>query len=152
MRVDALQLNRAQRTQWIIRALCLLGIFVAGYLTWSYLAGTDPYCGSSESCADVQNSSYADVAGIPVPVIGLVGYAVLLGLSLLRGRVSAELDFYLPVLSFGAALVGVLYSAYLTYVEAYVLLAWCYWCVASAVIITAIWVLTIVDLRRVWVE
>ena len=152
MRADALQLNRAQRMQWMIRVLCLLGIFVAGYLAWSYLGGTEPYCGGTESCAEVQNSSYADVAGIPVPVIGLVGYALLLGLSLLRGRLSAELDFYLPVLSFGAALIGVLYSAYLTYIEAYVLLAWCYWCVASAVIITAIWVLTIVDLRRAWVE
>jgi uncharacterized membrane protein len=55
-------------------------------------------------------------------------------------------------LSFGAALIGVLYSAYLTYIEAYVLLAWCYWCVGSAVIMTAIWVLTMVDLRRAWVE
>jgi uncharacterized membrane protein len=136
----------------MIRALCLLGIFVAGYLTWSYLGGTEPYCGGTESCAEVQNSSYADVAGIPVPVIGLVGYTLLLGLSLLRGRLSEEMDFYLPVLSFGAALIGVLYSAYLTYLEAYVLVAWCYWCVASAVIITAIWALTIVDLRRAWVE
>jgi uncharacterized membrane protein len=136
----------------MVRALCLLGIFVAGYLAWSYVGESDPYCGGSGSCADVQNSSYAKVAGVPVPVIGLVGYMVLLGLSLLRGRVSEELDFYLPVLSFGAALIGVLYSAYLTYIEAYVLLAWCYWCVGSAVIMTAIWVLTMVDLRRAWVE
>jgi uncharacterized membrane protein len=92
VRADALQLKRAQRMQWMIRALCLLGIFVAGYLAWSYVGESDPYCGGSGSCADVQNSSYAKVAGVPVPVIGLVGYMVLLGLSLLRGRVSEDLS------------------------------------------------------------
>jgi uncharacterized membrane protein len=129
----------------------MLGIGVAGYLTWTYMADSEPYCGATHSCADVQNSDYATVAGVPVPVIGVVGYLVLLALSLLRGRVAKEVDFYLPVLSFGAALIGVLYSAYLTYLEAFVIRAWCYWCLASAVIITAIWVLSVFDLRRAWI-
>lgn len=152
VRADILPMNLVQRVQWMIRILCILGIGVAGYLTWTHLAGTDPYCGSTHSCADVQNSSYSEVAGIPVSVIGLMGYLVLLTLSLLRGRISAEIGFYLPVLSFGAALVGVLYSAYLTYLEAFVIRAWCYWCLTSAVIIAAIWVLSIFDLRRAWAE
>jgi uncharacterized membrane protein len=139
-----------QRVQWLIRALCVLGIFVSGYLTWTHLADSDPYCGASHSCADVQNSPYSEVAGIPVSIIGLTGYVVLLALSLLRGRADPEIDFYLPVLSFGVALIGVLYSAYLTYLEAVVIQAWCYWCVASAIIITAIWVLTIYDLLQAW--
>ena len=130
--------------------LCVLGIVVAGYLTWTHLARADPYCGTAHGCADVQNSAYSEVAGVPVSVIGLLGYVVLLVLSLLRGRVDPEIEFYLPVLSFGAALIGVLYSAYLTYLEAFVIDAWCYWCVTSALIITAIWVLTVVDLRNVW--
>jgi uncharacterized membrane protein len=88
--------------------------------------------------------------GVPVPVIGLFGYGVLLALSLLRGHVDSEVEFYLPVLSFFAALVGVLYSAYLTYLEALVIHAWCYWCVVSAFIITAIWVLSIFDLWSAW--
>ena len=141
-----------QRLQWLLRVLCVAGIGVAGYLTWTHLAGAEPYCGGSYSCADVQNSRYSEIAGIPVAVIGLAGYVVILALSLLRGRVNTEVDFYLPVLGFGAALIGVLYSAYLTYLEAFVILAWCYWCVASAVIIGAIWVLSIVDLRRTWAE
>lgn len=139
-----------QRVQWLIRALCVVGIFVSGYLTWTHLADSDPYCGESHSCADVQDSPYSEVAGIPVSVIGLIGYAALLVLSLLRDRVDPEIDFYLPVLSFGAALIGVLYSAYLTYLEAVIIQAWCYWCVASAVIITTIWVLTIYDLLQAW--
>jgi uncharacterized membrane protein len=152
VRVDALRVSSVQWLQWTIRVLCVLGVGVAGYLTWTHLVGTDPYCGATHSCADVQNSPYSEVAGIPVSVIGLAGYVVLLTLSVLRGRVDAEVQFYLPVLSFGAALIGVLYSAYLTYLEAYVILAWCYWCVTSALIILAVWVLSIVDLRRAWVE
>ena len=141
-----------QRLQWLLRVLCVAGIGVAGYLTWTHLAGAEPYCGSSRSCADVQNSRYAEIGGIPVAVIGLAGYVTILALSLLRGRVNTEVDLYLPVLSFGAALIGVLYSAYLTYLEAFVILAWCFWCLASAVIISAIWVLSIVDLRKTWAE
>jgi uncharacterized membrane protein len=141
-----------QRIHQIIAILSVLGILVAGYLTWTHLRETAPYCGASSSCADVQNSSYAEVVGIPISVIGLAGYAVLLVLSLSRGRVSADLDVFLPVLSFGAALVGVLYSGYLTYLEAYVIRAWCYWCIASAILILAVWFLTILDLRRAWVE
>jgi uncharacterized membrane protein len=87
-----------------------------------------------------------------VPVIGLLGYLVLLTLSFLRGRLSLAFDFYLPVLSFGAALIGVLYSAYLTYLEAYVIRAWCLWCVTSAIIITIIWLVTSFELRMAWVE
>jgi uncharacterized membrane protein len=147
-----LQMSSAQRLQWLLRLLCVAGIAVASYLTWTHLAGTEPYCGSSRSCADVQNSRYAEIGGIPVAAIGLAGYVAILTLSLLRGRVNTEVDFYLPVLRFGAALIGVLYSAYLTYLEAFVILAWCFWCVSSAVIISAIWILSIADLRLAWAE
>ena len=152
MRVGVLRVSSVERVQWIARVLCVFGIGVAGYLTWTHLAGTAPYCGSAYGCTDVQNSPYSEVGGIPVSVIGLGGYLVLLTLSLLRGRLSAEVDFYLPVLSFGAALIGVLYSAYLTYLEAFVIQAWCYWCMTSALIITAAWVISIFDLRKAWAE
>ena len=150
MQTAARLMGSDHRVQWIIRVLCVLGIGVAGYLTWTHLADTNLYCGGAHGCADVQNSPYSEVFGIPISVIGLLGYVVLLVLSLLRGHVDPEVEFYLPVLSFGTALIGVLYSAYLTYLEAFVIHAWCYWCVTSALIITAIWVLTIVDLWKVW--
>jgi len=140
-----------KRIYWATRVLCVLGIGVAGYLASVYLAEAEPYCVGSGGCTTVQDSIYADLGGIPVPVIGLAGYAFLLALSVLRGRVSRDLEFYLPVLGFGAALIGVLYSAYLTYLEAFVIRTWCYWCVASAVIMAAIWLLSVFDLRRAWV-
>jgi uncharacterized membrane protein len=152
VRTSVFQSDVTQRVQWIIRILCVLGIAVSGYLTLTHLSDTDPYCAGVHSCTDVQNSPYSEVFGVPVAAIGLAGYFLLLALSVLRGRISSEVDFYLPVLSFGAALIGVLYSLYLTYLEAYVILAWCYWCVTSAIIITAILALAIHDLRRAWVE
>ena len=145
-------MSRVQRPLWITRLLCVLGIGVAGYLAWTYVRGAEPYCGDTGSCSAVQNSPYANLAGIPVPVIGLAGYVALLGLNLLRGRAGDDLGFYLPVLSFGGALVGFIYSAYLTYLEAMVIRAWCYWCVASAVIMTALLILSVFDLRKAWVE
>ena len=147
-----MQRSSSHRTQRLITVLCVFGIGVAGYLTWTHLIDADPYCGGAHGCADVQSSPYSRVAGIPVSAIGLIGYLLLLTLSLLRGRLNAEIDFFLPVLSFGAALIGVLYSVYLTYLEAFVILAWCYWCVTSAVIIAAVWILSVVDLRRAWAE
>ncbi len=139
-----------QRVLWT-RVLCILGLGVSSYLAWVYLSGGEPYCAGAHGCSQVQHSRYATLLGVPVPLIGIAGYTLLLGLSLGRGRASGEMAFYLPVLSFGVALVGLLYSLYLTYLEAFVIHAWCYWCVASAVIMTAIWVLGVWDLRRAWV-
>ncbi|RMF29493.1 MAG: vitamin K epoxide reductase family protein [Chloroflexi bacterium] len=137
-------------SRWGIPLLSLIGIGVSGYLTWSHLAGQSPYCGSYHGCETVQSSPYAEVGGVPVAAVGLLGYLILLGLSLLRGRVRGEMAFYLPVALFGVALIGFLYSLYLTYLEAFVIRAWCFWCVTSALVITAIFTLTVLDLGRAW--
>jgi uncharacterized membrane protein len=73
----------------------------------------------------VQKSSYATILGVPVAALGLVGYSSLLLSALLRG----EAGVYLGLL---VALVGTLFSAYLTYLELFVIHAICEWCVASA--------------------
>ena len=135
---------------WGIPLLSLIGVGISGYLTWSHLVGQSPYCGGYHGCETVQNSPYAEVGGVPVAAIGLLGYLLLLGLSLLRDRVQGETAFYLSAALFGTATVGFLYSLYLTYLEAFVIRAWCFWCVTSALVITAIFALTVGDLRRAW--
>ena len=131
--------------------LSLVGLAIAAYLALTYTQGQAPYCAGSGGCESVQTSQYATiVAGITVPVLGVSGYITLLALILLRGRVNEQIEFYLPLLTYGAALFGFLYSAYLTYLEAFVIEAWCYWCLASTVVMTVIWVLSIVDLRQAW--
>jgi uncharacterized membrane protein len=110
-------------------ALSLAGAAIAGYLTWVHYTGLEPYCvGGGGACERVQASPYAELAGVPVALIGLAGYlAVLASLGLRDRSVTAFL-----------ALVGAGFSAYLTYLELAVIDAICQWCVASAVVMCAL--------------
>lgn len=128
--------------------LSLCGVLLAAYL---YLYKTGRIgtlaCGSG-SCEMVQFSSYAQVFGIEVSLIGLAGYLVLLALAV-AGLQSAPDQRTAPVrtlliLAGG----GVAFSAYLTGVELFVLHAICRWCVGSAVIITLIFLAALLDWRR----
>jgi uncharacterized membrane protein len=107
------------------------GLAIAGYLTWTHYAGNQPVCLASGGCERVQTSSYADVAGIPVALIGVAGYAAILGTLAIRGEGGI-------LLSTLAALVGFGFSAYLTYVELFTIDAICQWCVASAIAMTVL--------------
>ncbi|MQA74886.1 MAG: vitamin K epoxide reductase [Solirubrobacterales bacterium] len=112
---------------WILVAI---GLAVAGYLTWVHYAGLDPVCvGGGGGCERVQSSTYADLGGVPVALLGLGGYATIA--VTLVGRVDSA-----RLLGALLGLVGFGFSAYLTYVELAVIDAVCQWCVASAVTMT----------------
>ena len=119
----------ARRLGLAIVALALVGVAIAGYLTWVHYSDLQPFCvGGGGACERVQSSPYAELAGIPVAGVGLAGYlAILASLALPDRSVTAFL-----------ALVGVGFSAYLTYVELAVIDAVCQWCVASAVVMAAV--------------
>ncbi len=128
--------------------LALVGLLVAVYL-WLYkigLIGT-LQCGAG-SCDYVQTSRYADLLGIPVALYGVGGYAVLFVVGLVGLRPAFATDRRVTVWLAALASLGFAFTLYLTYLELFVLHAVCRWCVASAVIITAIWVLSISGLRR----
>ena len=121
--------------------LALVGIGVSAYSLYShYRPLGESFCNFGEvlNCDIVNKSAYSKVAGIPVGLIGVVGYAVLFLLSSLSirddGRVLSLLLLALPW-------VGFLFSLYLTYIELFVLGAICILCVLSFVIITAISIL-----------
>lgn len=106
----------------------LAGAAVAGYLTWVHYAGLEPICaGGGGGCERVQNSDYAELAGVPIAVVGLLGYVAILGSLALPGEAGRLSVAFL-------ALVGAGFSAYLTYLELFVINAICQWCVVSAVI------------------
>ncbi len=121
---------------WASVALCALGIYVAGYLVTKRFTGGSLACTRWAQCDVVNNSVYSQIYGVPVSVIGLAGYVALLVLALAAvwttGRTQRQLLLFSLVLS----LVGVGFSAYLTYLEIYVIEALCAWCLASAAIIT----------------
>lgn len=125
-----------------IAATTIGGIAVATYLTIAHYAGADPVCvGGTGGCHTVQSSDYAELAGIPVSVIGLGGY-VALALSLL---IPGELG---RAAGMALALAGAGFSLYLTYLEIWVIEAICQWCVASAILMVALAILMTVRLLR----
>lgn len=144
--------NRLDWLRLLMLGLTLAGLGVSAYLMWGYtVPGATLSCGESSGCETVKNSPYANLAGIPLPVMGLMMYFGLLGLLVAQGHSAVTRRAWSPYVAlaiFGLALAGVLYSAYLTYVELYVIYAICRWCVASAVIMTLIFALSIFNLRN----
>ncbi len=122
--------------------VAILGIFVAGYMAWAEATGNETVCADTGSidCAAVQESVYAVTWGIPVAWLGLFGYVAILAVLLLEDQI-AFLAAYGRSLVVAMALFGVMFQTYLTYIEANVLERWCQWCVASYVLITALFVL-----------
>jgi uncharacterized membrane protein len=128
-----------RRLAYAVAVLALIGLGVASYLTYVHYAGSAPVCLSSGGCEKVQSSHYSKLAGIPVSVLGLVGYVGILASLVAPGE---------PGLFAGAltALIGFGFSVYLTYLELFKIHAICQWCVASAVLMTLLAVLTVLRL------
>jgi uncharacterized membrane protein len=124
-----------------IAAISVIGIAVATYLTYTHYAGLNVVCPVSGGCETVQKSVYSKLAGVPVAVLGLAGYiAILLSLAIRNelGRMAG----------FGIALIGCLFSLYLTYREVFTIKAICPWCVSSAVMMTILTILTAIRILR----
>jgi uncharacterized membrane protein len=116
--------------------LALAGLGVAGYLTWVHYAELEPICaGGSGGCEKVQNSDYAELAGVPVALLGLIGYGAILASLPLPGDLGRFAGAVTALAGFG-------FSAWLTYVELFEIDAICQWCVASAVIMTLLAIVT----------
>jgi uncharacterized membrane protein len=114
----------------VMLALAVVGLGVAAYLTYVHYSGVKPACTAGQSCVKVQTSQWSHLAGVPVALIGLIGYIAILS-SLLAP------DFELARLAtLGLTLIGFGFSAYLTYRELFSIHAVCEWCVSSAVIMT----------------
>lgn len=128
----------ARRLARAIAALALGGAAISAYLTWVHYAGIEPVCAGG-GCAQVQSSEYAELASIPVALVGVGGYLAILGSLAARGERGRGATALLGLAGFG-------FSAYLTYLELFEIEAICPWCVASAVVMTAIAALACVRL------
>ena len=136
-------MSRTELLRRISIALTIAGLLVAGYLTYLHLSGsTAALCSAGGGCDTVRESRYSQIGRIPVAVVGLGGYLAIL-LVLLLDSPGGALAEYGPMLVFGFTLIGVLYSLYLTYLELFVIVAICPYCVSSAVIITLIFIISI---------
>ena len=121
--------------------LALAGIGVAGYLTWVHFDDAALVCVAGGGCETVQESEYAEIAGVPVALLGLGAYVALLGL-LLWDTAGARLA------AATLALVGLLFSIYLVILQLFVIDAVCVWCLANDVVIAPLLaILTALRLR-----
>ena len=132
------------RVHWLIPALSLLGMFVAGYLAYVETAQVSAVCGPVGDCNTVQQSEYARLFGIlPIGVLGLAGYVMILlaWLGARFGRNGVENLGMLALL--GMTIAGTLFSIYLTFLEPFVIGATCAWCLTSAILMTVLMLLSL---------
>jgi uncharacterized membrane protein len=131
----------ADRLRAVAVACCVVGMGIAGYLTYVHYAGISPICEISHGCEKVQTSKWSELAGIPVALLGLLAYVAILVAVLLPGELAM-------LAAAGGAVVGWGFSAYLQYREVFTIDAICIWCVANALVLTVLAVVTVVRLVR----
>ncbi|MHB1468288.1 MAG: vitamin K epoxide reductase family protein [Solirubrobacteraceae bacterium] len=119
-------------------AIAFIGLGVASYLTYVHYANVSILCISGDPCKTVQTSTYSKLAGVPVALIGLIGYVLILASLALGEREETRLaTLALTTVGFG-------FSVYLTGRELFSIHAICPWCVSSAVM------MTILEICAVW--
>jgi uncharacterized membrane protein len=130
--------------KWAVPFLAVAGIAVAGYLSFIEAANATPLCGPVGDCGSVQNSKYAILFGIlPIGILGLAGYVAIIVTWLAAMFGPASLKKMAVLALWGLSIFGVLFSAYLTFLEPFVIGATCMWCISSAVLmILSLWVTT----------
>ncbi len=136
--------------KWLYRAssaLVIVGLLVSIYMTIYKLTSNDSMCLGSGDCHTVNASSYSEVDGIPVGVIGMTGYAALLT-TLFFERRKAFFRKYGTLLFFGMSLTGFLFTVWLIFVEIVLIKALCPFCITSQVAMTSIFILAVIRLIR----
>ncbi|MGH3043364.1 MAG: vitamin K epoxide reductase family protein [Gaiellaceae bacterium] len=122
-----------------VALLALAGTGIAAYLTYAWYAEATIAC-TTGGCETVQSSSYAKLAGIPVPVLGLVAYLGILATALVPGDQARAVGASL-------ALAGLAFSGYLLLVQIFAIGAFCLWCLASDLVMLLLAAATVARLR-----
>lgn len=128
-------------SKWSIPVLVIGGLAVAGYFTFIESTGTQVSCSplTVQGCISVQNSRYAILFGIlPMGVFGLAGFIAILAGWLVWQYGTGPLKKPGAIALWGFCFFGVLFSIYLTFLEAFVIGATCMWCITSAVFMIAL--------------
>ncbi len=132
--------------RYLLLGCCLLGgILSAISLHNHYSTSPTEYCDLSATfnCDLVNRSTYAILYGVPVALVGLLGYLFLFALSFGTSRLLASIRFV-------ASLIGLAFALYLAYVEAYIIAMWCLLCIGSLAAISAITLLAGIGLHQTW--
>jgi len=126
----------------LVALVALAGVAAAGYLTYVHFEPGALICTGGGGCEQVQDSRYAELAGFPVALLGLVAYIVVLGLVAWDSELARTLAAAL-------ALAAVGFAAYLLVLQAFVIDAWCVWCLVNDLaLVPLLAVLTVLRLIR----
>lgn len=138
-----------KKLYWASVALAVLGALVSIYMTIYKWTDNNTMCLGSGDCAAVNDSAYSEIFGIPVALVGVGGYLAILAVLLLeqygKNKIFKE-NGLLAVFALGVGGFG--FTLYLVYVEAFILKAWCPFCVASQITMTILFIITIIRLVR----
>ncbi|MGH7553837.1 MAG: vitamin K epoxide reductase family protein [Longimicrobiales bacterium] len=133
--------------------LALAGFMIAGYmLLYEMGVIATIACGTAGSCEAVQASPWAVFLGIPVPLLGVVGYGLILAVALASVQPSLAHDRRIAAALLALSAIAFLFSVYLSSVEAFLIGAWCRWCIGSALIATLLFAFALPEWSRVRVR
>jgi uncharacterized membrane protein len=137
--------------EWAVPLLAAIGMGISLYMSYVEITQIEAICGPVGNCNAVQQSTYARLFGVlPVGVLGVVGY-MLIGITWLLQKLGPEKwRKGLALILWGMALAGVFFSIYLTFLEPFVIGATCAWCIASAIVITLIFLAASEPARLAW--
>lgn len=129
------------RLRTVAIVLTVIGLGIAGYLTYVHYSGVTALCEISHGCEKVQHSDWSKLVGIPVALLGLIGYVGILAALFVPGEAGL-------LAAAGMTLVGFGFSAYLTYREIWTIEAICIWCIGSAVVLALLAIVCVWRLLR----
>ena len=128
-------------------ALTIIGLLVSIYMTIYKVTSNDNMCVGSKDCSVVNASKYSEVNGVPVAVVGAIGYATLFGILWLERKPGFFKDNG-SMIFFGISLIGFFFTLWLIYVEIALLKAYCPFCITSQITMTLIFILSVVRVVR----
>jgi uncharacterized membrane protein len=139
--------KRPSKVTIALVTLAIMGLLVSIYMTIYKITSNDNMCIGSKDCSVVNASRYSEIYGIPVAVLGVVGYAAILAILLLE-RNPGFFNQNGTMLLFGLSLTGFLFTLYLIFIEVALIKAYCPFCIASQTAMTLIFILSVIRVVR----
>jgi uncharacterized membrane protein len=136
-----------KRLRQITIALSVIGLLVSIYMTIYKITNNESMCIGSSGCSEVNASRYSEINGIPVAVLGVIGYTAILALLFLEQR-PGVFQQNGTMMFFGISLLGFLFTLYLIYLEIALIKAYCPFCLTSQAVMIVIFIISVIRLIR----
>jgi uncharacterized membrane protein len=125
-----------------VATVAVAGLAVASYLTYVHYRPAALVCTGGGGCETVQESDYATLVGVPVALLGALAYGAVLGLTAVDTQLTRTLTAVIALAALG-------FAVYLVALQAFVIDAWCMWCLANDLLLVPLLaVLSVVRIRR----